>query len=88
MTNTLGHMILTSTRIPILLSEYQILNEYSSNTSICFSPTFYRCAMVPILVENFNFLCTCVLLKATQLCTYKTGSSHLNHITWSDPFQV
>ena len=43
MTNTsceLGHSILTSTWVPILLSEYQILNEYSPSTSICFSPNY------------------------------------------------
>ena len=43
MTNTsceLGHVILTSTRVPILLSEYQILNEYSPSISICFSPIY------------------------------------------------
>ena len=32
----------------------------SCTTPACFS-TFYRCAMVLTLVENFNFLCTCLL---------------------------
>ena len=46
MTNTsceLGHMILTSTWVPTLLSEYQILSKYSPNISICFSPTIMVC---------------------------------------------
>ena len=34
-------MILTSTQVPILLSKYQILNEYSPSISICFSPTLH-----------------------------------------------
>ena len=31
----------------------------SCTTPACFS-TFYQCAMIPTLVENFDFLCTCV----------------------------
>ena len=49
----LGHMILMSTRVPILLSEYQILNEYSPSISICFQP-YYQ---VSLRTYSRNYLC-------------------------------
>ena len=33
----------------------------SCTAPACFS-TFYQCAMVPTLVENSSFLCTCLLI--------------------------
>jgi len=34
----MGHIILTSTQVPVLLPEYQIFSEYLPSISVCFSP--------------------------------------------------
>ena len=50
-------MEMHSRDIPLLLFYCDVI---LCTTPACFS-IIYRCAMVPTLVENSNFLCTCLL---------------------------
>ena len=67
----LNHSKTIKSVIFLLCSRYMYHNENARDIILLIAPacfsTFYRCAMVPTLVENSKFFCVLVFITVTYL---------------------